>query len=727
MPLAVRNVQRSRNPARIPDALAGAAQVLAELRSSGLLAELAAALRISRRGGYSARPMVAFLVALLASVTFQGIRPFATRFARPLKRVAAVAGCRSLPTSASVSRCLVRVTPEIAASFADRVLGLGPGTAAMLNDPSAVHTDAAGDPLHVIDIDPTVQAFRQRDLPEGDQLPPPKRVAPGVPGYTGQYRGEIRVRHVLACHAGCGLWLGYRLSENNPRLSELFAEVVRQAVNVLASASIAAERILVRGDGEFGSAGVLRALRALGVHVLVRLSRYNLLQRPEVAQALASATWSPLEIGAGSARTATDLGLVMLHPAAKSSDHGEPGIQVRVVVARRKLNGAEPRAGVAHDDYEYQLFATSLTANQASAADVVKLYAERAVIENRFAQEDRELDLGRTFSYHAPGQAVVTAVGLFLWNYWTCLGYRERMAMSPRSAAADHVAEEVPAEVLEPQHDLIEEWSPAAPASAVSLVEAASAEVPAEAVPTRTPSPSDPFPTATDADRRAMVAVVTRAFAHMPSPTWVIEPSGQLRCPNQRRLFPFSIANPGKGRPKAQMIVRTDVGACDGCPLRTGCFGSARPNTYRQVARALSDEDAAYMREFLDRHRPARTPPRLTRHPAPAHATDSPPPASTPQQSLVEPLPQPTISRGHFSRPTFEAAAARRLARRRYSDVGVEVRVGRAPPRGPAARATRRRTYQERDALWAHDVPVQMIRHCARWGPSDVTLFGLPG
>ena len=97
-----------------------------------------------------------------------------------------------------------------------------------------------------------------------DDFPEPERLAPGVPGYTGQYRGEVRIRHVAVCHAGAGAWLAYRMSDDNPQLSAFFPSVLAPAIKVMGDADVPARQLLVRGDAEFGSAGVARAIVNLG-------------------------------------------------------------------------------------------------------------------------------------------------------------------------------------------------------------------------------------------------------------------------------------------------------------------------------------------------------------------------------------------------------------------------------------------------------------------------------
>ncbi|MDQ8155330.1 MAG: hypothetical protein P3B98_11780 [Gemmatimonadota bacterium] len=733
MPLVTEVVQRPVREVAIPDALGPAAQVLAELLEGGAVRALGESLRLSRKGGFTGVPLVAFVLAFLASTTERGVRPFIKAFKRPLQRVAAVAGCTRFPSSASVSRAFTGIDQATAERFADVALSMAvtPGLRELLTHPTALHRDSRGDSLCVLDIDPSVQAFRQRDLIAGEDFPAPDRVAPGVAGYTGHHRGEIRIRHVAVCAAGPGVWLGYRMSEDNQHLASLFTSAIRPALSVTSEAGIPLEQVLLRGDGEFGSAGVARAIVGLGVQLLVRISRYGLLDRPEVLETLRIATWEQVPAGAKRVREATDLGTVLLHPSAKSADAGEPGVSLRVVVCRRKVpSESDVHYGAWHDGYQMELFGTTLPADRWPARDVVALYGGRSAIENRFAQEDRELRLGRTFTYNAFGQAVFTALGLFLWNYRTCSGFREApsSAVAPLSERVDlRVPDTHPSSLVTPPappQDLVdgpllspEQVEP----QLLSPPEAAHGIEPAAAVwhapvatevgerdrsVLRRPAPADPFPGATDEDRTTATAILTRAFDTLANrPGWSLDDEHpQLRCPNGKRLFPFSVTAPGRGRPMPQVIIRTDVGACDGCPMRLECFASDKPNSYKQVARAISPEDAAFVAAFLNAHPPSRRLVQRTKTAGPPNRRTAPPRATEP---LIQLPATSTPGPWECAAPTMTPADLRRRAVARYEAVRVEIRIGRAPRRPPST-TTRRRTWADREARWRHQTTVTL-------------------
>lgn len=715
MPLVTRVQQRPVREIAVPDTLSPSALELGELASTGVLDVLAASLRLSRKGGFTGIPLLAFTIAFLTSGTRMGVRPFIAAFRRPLKRIAAVADCLRFPSSASVSRAFGGIDRATAERFADVALGLTvtPDMAKLLTHPSACHYDSMGDPLHVLDIDPTVQPFRQRDLVEGDEFPDPARVAPGVPGYTGHYRGEVRIRHVTVCAAGPGLWVGYRISEDNPHLAALFTSTLRPALSVMSQVGVALPRVLVRGDGEFGSAGVARAIVDLGVQLLVRINRFGLLDRPEVSEALRSAVWEEVQTGASRVREAADLGLVTLHPSSKSADEGAPGIQLRVVVSRRRVDSEKVAYGTYRDGYQFEMFATTLSPDRWSPGDIVSLYGGRSVIENRFAQEDRELALGRTFSFNPHGQAVFTALGLFLWNHWTCAGFRDAPPAAPPapSPRADRATTKptlptpavVPPEPVAdgPPAEPVAVVPPAAHVADTPLVEedATFAEEHDHSIRSNL-HPSDPFPGASPPDRQVVGSILSTAFDDLiQRPGWSIDGATHLRCPNGQRLFPFSVSNEGPGRPKPQIIIRTDVGACDGCRLRAECFGSARPNTYKQIARSVQVSEANFLRGFLKRHPPGRrVKPIPTRRLAAVPSRTAPTP-TPPTRPLIQPTPPIVLGPWECARPSMAPAAFRKRGRHRHDDVRVEVRVQRTE-RHPRGGTTRRQSREERENRW---------------------------
>ena len=91
---------------RIPDSLTEGAAVLMDLRDRGMVDAVGKRLHIRRQGGYSALDAWLMLLLFFAAGARQGVRKF-WEVVRPVgMRLAALAGRRCLPSSASLSRAL---------------------------------------------------------------------------------------------------------------------------------------------------------------------------------------------------------------------------------------------------------------------------------------------------------------------------------------------------------------------------------------------------------------------------------------------------------------------------------------------------------------------------------------------------------------------------------------------------------------------------------------------
>src|SRR5690606_14539864 len=84
----------------------------------------------------------------------------------------------------------------------------------------------------------------------------------------------------------------------------------------------------------------------------------------------------------------------------------------------------EAGRGVVVEKWQYEVFLTVLAADDWPAPEVVALYHKRSGGENRYAQEDRELGLGRIFSFHSDGQEFATVIGMMVWNLMIANGAR---------------------------------------------------------------------------------------------------------------------------------------------------------------------------------------------------------------------------------------------------------------------------------------------------------------
>lgn len=649
---------RKKRTGELPSELSTGAVQLARYVDNGVVQEVKADFRLARRGGYGGLELFAFAVLYLSAGPQSSIRAFATQHARHLPTIAAIVDCGGMPSAASVSRALSGLDAQKVDRFSDGLLEAVPGRRNLLSQPAVMHRDSLGRHWHVFDFDPSTRPFRQRDLPEHSDLPQPERRAKGVPGYMGRKRGEIRQQDHLLQHAGSGLWAFYRLNAEGGSSAPYLAGAAAAARRWMDQISHPADRTLIRADGEFGHAAAVRACTAQGLHHLVRLSRYHLFDQPEVREVLVRAAWEPVA-GNRIGREAADLGTVMLY---ESDGHGE-GVPTRVVVTRFRTDSREAGRGVVQDGFQFEMFGTSLPAEAWPADDVVALYAGRSTIENSFAQEDRELNLGRTFSYSATGQAWFVGVGLFLWNDAIC-----------RAVASLPLPATLPDQPRRPERvpPVLDE----APTEAEGLLPSPEPDLPPPPIAAHGTPPLEPDLVA---DLRHLMGEA--AAGRILNSDWTFDPErGVLRCPTGKALHPYhaEVARQSDNdgvRGRNRIGLRSAVGACDGCPLRSSCF-AGKPNTYKKATWHVSADLASRMKSVLAEPRllaPARARPR------PRPPTPKPPAVGEP---LFRPLPWTTGGPLTPMAPPFSPGAARRKIAQALRGLRVEIQL-RPRPRRP--------------------------------------------
>lgn len=684
MPLSVDVVTRPvRNTAEIAPALVPGVRLLAEFRRNGVLERIGGFHLNRRSGAYDVLSVVALGVVFLLAGADRGLQSFCRGFSRELGRIARLAGLRRLPSAGALSRALSSVDRNTAEGVADTLLLGAPDMADVLGHPAVVHRDRHGDPWHVIDFDPTITAFRRRDLPSGEDLPAATRRAQGVPGYTGQKRGETRVRHLPLMHAGTGLWLAYRLEEPG-------TPGVRSLRRLLESARPwwprlgGPERVVLRFDGEFGNVGGLRCCRAEGIHALGRIARYALLERPEIQAAVEAAVWREVP-GSDSAKPteAADLGWVTLHPSEGAVDAEDGPVEVRVVLSRLRPTDGQARHGVMIGDWQVEMFATTLEPGSWPAEEVVALYRGRAVIENRFAQEDREFATERTFSFHLWGQMLMVSIAMMLWNHLICSGFQADPppvvlpSPSPRPPAPTTAA--APLRFASPA-------SPAGvPEIAASSFSACDSGDPLDGpagngIDPAPPVPDPPvLPTPTPVSTQAVLSSLVEAyFSNVATQTgWDLHPiEGTVTCPNHTSFRVRNVDQIRHGKDRTgvwhRIILANQPGDCDRCPLRPGCFGSDRTGVAKRIARSVPASVAAEAAKALGVQRlpvAARRPVRqIERTSVPNDAI----------ASILRPLPESPPGQWRALTPSFLPAAARKHARTALEGCAI-LRVRRTP------------------------------------------------
>jgi hypothetical protein len=399
------------------------------------LEDVSKRLRVRRQGGYAGIDVFLFLMVLLCCRLRLSVKEFGEKIRRHTKCLGAVVGRRRLPTPSSVSRLLSAVTHEQLRPFAAWLLLSGCEPEKLLGHPLATSRDTRGEAWHVFDWDPTVTALRHRALPEGADLPEPARRSEDMasPGHMGRKRGEVRFSRVTVQHSGTGLWVYGALTDGPGDTAAMLPPALEAIVTTCQMAGAGMDRAIVRSDGGAGSVGWITECERSGARYLTRLSRYLLLEQPEVRRHLNEGIWHEVpSSGSGPCRAAAEVGWVTLPPSKESrAANGDAlaPIRTRVVVSRFPAED-KAGAGTVIDGWQYELFSTNLSPEAWPAAEIVQLYYGRCAQENRFGQEDRELNLDRIFSYNLPGQELAVLIGLFLWNLRTVRGFEQ---LSPPS------------------------------------------------------------------------------------------------------------------------------------------------------------------------------------------------------------------------------------------------------------------------------------------------------
>lgn len=665
---------------RLPDWATPGAALLLSLLHRGRLDALERRLQIRRHGGYAASDVWLFLLYFFASALPLGLKTFWTRAARHSRTLAALAGRRSLPSPAALSRALASVQTDLLRPALPALLLEDTGADELLRHPATLTYDAQGHGWHLFDYDATATVLRQRALPAGTDFPPPLRHSRDLlAGYAGHKRGEVQFRRATLQHAGTGLWLDARLAPGNGhRRAELPAaiDIIHRTCQVIGHPL---ERAILRGDGEFGWVPDLTTYREKGVSFITRLTRPTLLDQPEVRRRLLQTPWHLVpDAHSGPQRSAADLGRVTVCPGLDTvREEGQPydPVVVRVVVSRFPRT-EEAEHGRVIAGWQYELFVTDLTPEAWPAEAIVAGYFGRTGQENRFAQEDRELGLDRIFSYHLPGQELASVVGLMVWNLQIVQGFLlDRPPESVETAAEESGAiDPRPVTLPPPASPVPEEIHPV---DAAQLAQAEAAMV-------------------------AQLEEVEWTGFLQKKPGWKWSGAeGGLVCPAGQTLVLTCVSTrsrAGRGR----LYFRTSPGECGGCERRASCLRSEKPRALKKiditvepaVAERLAAPLAALQQlrsRWLGEHRRKRA--RTTVHPLAGAAV-----------SAVE-------GRRRAIRPSlFLPAAARRLFRATLEDLTVRVVVSEEPMRAPhpllvarsiADRQHRRQTWAQHVARYA--------------------------
>ena len=413
------------------------------MRSCGMLDEIADGLRLRKKQGYQGVDIVLFLLAFFVTQhKSEGLHGFSDRTRKVGEKLAGVGGRQAWPTQASVSRSLDTITADQARQFGGYLLRQSLDVSEIVEHPSVMHFDGRNEPWHVVDFDPTNRAIRQRALAEADDLFAPKRGAEklGAPGYNGRKRGEVVVSRPMLQHRGSRLWLGAQLHAGTGNFKESVERGFESVEDFVDRQDLEVTRSLMCLDGEQGGWTQVRAGLNSSVSFLTRITLYRLLEPAEVRRRLDACGWQPVTDGqTGPAREAAELGSWRLEEGT-----------IRLVVSRFRPGDAPRGAGTVIDGWQYEVFATDVSADRWPAADAVALYFGRSGQENYFALEDRQLQLDRTFSQEPGGQLVACLVGLWLWNLQILMGWESLETIPARHDAPGEASTTATHEAVRP-------------------------------------------------------------------------------------------------------------------------------------------------------------------------------------------------------------------------------------------------------------------------------------
>jgi hypothetical protein len=252
------------------------------------------------------------------------------------------------------------------------------------------------------------------DLDQTPLVTRSKRASGTAAGYFGRKRGNVGYKKsvaILGADIREVLWL--RLEPGNTHGQEAVPVVLQQLAALSEAKGLKAGEVLLRGDSQYGSTGVLRQVRAAGHHYL--LKGYT----PETAKHLANnlpvtAVWTYRgQDSNGSWLWLTDAGEVELRGHDDPADM--PAVRSRAVLlvrvgqrVHRKRGRGSPQTW-AETAVSYEHYLTDLGAEVLPVEMVLDVYNARETVESFFRAEQDAFGAQYLRTHKGDGE------GAFLW------------------------------------------------------------------------------------------------------------------------------------------------------------------------------------------------------------------------------------------------------------------------------------------------------------------------
>ena len=393
--------------------------------------------------------------------------------------------------------------------------------------------DRTGQQWHVVDVDGTRQAARQRALPQMESLPAPHRRFEQVcaPGYLGRKRGEVVRTRTVILQAHTHQFLGTFGGPGNGDYRGELLRTLQVITSYATKRALPLAQVLLRLDGLYGDAAPLIDVLTIGLGVIARSRDYRLLDLEVVTQAL---TRVPDQVSihpeSGMTRALYDCPAVSLTPTGPS---------VRLVVATHPATSSPPKIGVERDETVYELFVSTLPSPAFTPSDVLDLYLHRGSFETVLADEDQEQDSDRWYSHMPCGQEFCQILSQWIWNL--------RLELGQKLSSSDLRTTEF--------------------AKAVGVP-------PAQGEPV-----SKHTPAVTYGPAQWACPSFTGGF---PGSAFTLQPDGTLRCPADRPLYPQERRPERDG--SLRVLYAARIGHCRTCLLRAQCQESSSSLKPRRVS-----------------------------------------------------------------------------------------------------------------------------------------------
>ena len=301
-----------RVPGSLNDRWSGYAVMSDHWMGTKLLESYPVLARIPRKAGrYVDEDFFGFSACHFSCEPLMGIHGFSDACRCEARELAGLMERQNWPTQSSFSRFLARVGPEHVRQQRRWLLEEELADWTIFGDPGIVYTDAHGEPFHLMDIDGTVNPFRQRCLPEGEDLPPAQRRTEAMnarPGYSGRKRSDVQWTRVTSHLAGTGSWHAAYIFPGTAARGLWVEECLDDVAALSDSLGISRHRMLTRTDGYTGHAWEVSEHDKRGLGYLTRLVNFELVSQ-EMLRWSADAFWTDVPSStSGTTREALDLG-----------------------------------------------------------------------------------------------------------------------------------------------------------------------------------------------------------------------------------------------------------------------------------------------------------------------------------------------------------------------------------------------------------------------------------